>query len=64
LSLSLSLLLLLQVFAVILSAAKDPEEANSPQPLEPFSSPFFRRRFCPHHHRQRRLIQRNEVYQN
>jgi hypothetical protein len=31
------LLLPLQVFAVILSAAKDPEEANHPKPLEPFS---------------------------
>jgi hypothetical protein len=40
------LLLPLQVFAVILSAAKDPEEANSPQPLEPFSPSLFRRCRC------------------
>jgi hypothetical protein len=32
------LLLSLQVSAVILSAAKDPEEFHSSQPLEPFSS--------------------------
>jgi hypothetical protein len=34
----LSLLLPFQVFAVILSAAKDPEELNSPRPSEPFTT--------------------------
>jgi hypothetical protein len=38
LSLLLPLLLPLQVFAVILSVAKDPEELNSPRPSGPFAT--------------------------